>query len=580
MAPSDPQIARFDRKFFGEGGSITRIGSGAVGGKAAGLERVRRDLLASYDPSSFPSFSVGVPSLTVLATDLFDEFMAANDLYPVALGEASDDRIAHAFQKATLPPQHMGDLRSLVSEVRTPLAVRSSSLLEDALDHPFAGVYVTKMIPNNQPDADSRFQRLIEAVKFVYASTFFAEAKGYIRSVGREADSEKMAIVIQEVVGQRFGERFYPGLSGVVRSYNYYPFGGMASEHGVASLALGLGKQIVDGGACWTYSPVRPRTPPPYKDLNALIKNSQTEFWAVNMGRPPMPDPVQETEYLVRRGLDAAEYDGVLEHLASTLDPRSGRLRPGLSGDGPRVLDFAPMLTLRTVPLNDLLRGLLSIAERVQGGSVECEFAVTLRHRGGEPLRFGFLQMRPMMKPGREIEISSDELRSPGAIVISENVLGNGERSDITDVVFLKPGAFEAGRTREMASELEKINRLLVDEGRHYLLIGFGRWGSADPWLGVPVGWGQISGARVIVESSLPGMSPDLSQGSHFFHNLISFRVLYLSTGRDDPDAIDWSWLDGRETLNETAFVKRVRCERPLTVRVDGRRRRGIVKHE
>ncbi len=577
MSASDGDgLPGFGRDFFGGQEALTRIGGGGIGGKASGLDRVRREVLAGLEPGDFGGVEVAVPTLTVLGTDVFDAFLAQDDLRTVALGaDLPDDRVAHAFQQAQLPAQFLGDLRALIRGVRSPLAVRSSSLLEDALDHPFAGVYGTKMIPNNQPAVDDRFRRLVEAIKFVYASTFFRPARDYLAAAELEPGSEKMAVVVQEIVGRRHDERFYPALSGVARSWNYYPSGHARPEDGVVSLALGLGKQIVDGGVSWTYSPAYPQAPPPYKDLGALLDNTQTEFWAVGMGRPPLPDPMRETEYLVRPDLGAAERDGALDLLASSYDPRSERMRPGLGGKGPRVLDFAPLLQLQVLPLNELVRELLRRAEAALDAAAEIEFAVDLGPDGAA--RFGFLQMRPMMVSQEEVRVAEEDLAADGTLLGSRHALGNGERRDLRDVVYLRPEAFDPRHTRAIAAELESFNHELVGAGRPYVLIGFGRWGSTDPWLGVPVEWGQIAGARVLVESTLPQMNPDLSQGSHFFHNLIGFQVLYLAVRHGGPLRIDWEWLDAQPAVRETAFVRHVRLPQPLLVRVDGRGGRGVI---
>jgi hypothetical protein len=574
-----PSVPRFTREFFGALDGFTRIGAGDLGGKASGLHYVRSSVLSRYEPAIGPGVTVSVPTLTVLATDVFDAFMDRNALYDVVDSGQSDDRIAHAFQRASLPAEYVGDLRGLIGGVHTPLAVRSSSLLEDALDHPFAGVYGTKMIPNNQPDIDTRFQRLVEAVKFVYASTFFRGARHYVESVGQDPTrSEKMAVIVQEVVGDRHGDRFYPTLSAVARSYNYYPTGHATAGDGVVNLALGLGKQIVDGGLSWSYAPPYPKAPPPFADARDLLKNTQRRFWAVHMGRPPLPDPVRETEFLVRPAIDAAESDGTLDWLASTYDPQSDLLRPGMRGKGARALTFAPLLAGEPVALTPIIRRLLELSEDAVGAAVELELAMTLDPRRGVPARLGFLQMRPMMVSEDQIEVSEAELRAAGVLLCSTQVLGNGERSDLSDVVYVRPEAFDPAQTRRIATELDAINRRLVAEGRPYLLIGFGRWGSSDPWLGVPVEWAQIDGARVIVEASLPNMNPDLSQGSHFFHNLIGFKVLYLSLPDGGPARVDWAWLDQQPAAAATEFVRHVRLAGHLTVRVDGRNGRGVVR--
>ena len=349
------------------------------------------------DIGHIPDVEISIPTLAVIATDFFDAFVKQNKLSELPFERLSDERIGRAFQKANLPVELLGDLRALSQQVKTPLAVRSSSLLEDKLGRPFAGVYSTKMIPNNQFDADSRFRILDEAIKCVYASTFFREAREYIRTTGRDPRDEKMAVIIQEIVGQRHGDRFYPDISGVARSYNYYPTGPAQPEEGVVSLALGLGKTIVDGGIAWTYSPAHPKAPPPFASVKKLINETQTRFWAVNMGKPPAYDPVSETEYLIRATLKDAEADEVLRFQASTFDSQRDRMVPGVGPKGPRVLDFAPLLVLEQIPLNEILKAVMTAAEKVLEEKAEIEFAVTIHERRDESpqVRVGFLQVRP-----------------------------------------------------------------------------------------------------------------------------------------------------------------------------------------
>ena len=324
------EVAVFQREFFSSNEAVSRIGAGALGGKAEGLVRVRDAVIDRFAQPPVRDIAVNIPRVVVLATDAFDGFMERGDLYTVALSDAPDERIAHSFQKAALPTELLGDSRALVEEARTPLAVRSSSLLEDALAHPFAGVYETKMVPNNDPDVGVRFGALVEAIKLVYASAFFRAARTYRRAIGAADRDEKMAVLIQEVVGTRFGDRFYPHVSAVCRSFSYYPTGGSRPQDGVAQLALGLGKTIVDGGVCWSYSPRYPASPPPFGSPRSMLKETQATFWAVNMGKPSAYDPLAETEYLVDADLGVAEQDGVLDHLVSTFEPGSDRLRPGL----------------------------------------------------------------------------------------------------------------------------------------------------------------------------------------------------------------------------------------------------------
>ncbi|NIP83473.1 MAG: hypothetical protein GWM90_31295 [Gemmatimonadetes bacterium] len=570
-------VPRFDRRFFESDAVFSRIGEGGLGGKAEGLVRIR-SALASRLGGRVDGIEVGIPRVVVLATGAFDAFMKRNGLYDAALGGSSDERLAHAFQTADLPSELLGDLRAVAEEVTRPLAVRSSSLLEDALERPFAGIYETKMIPNNQPDAAARFQRLVEAIKLVYASTFFRGARTYRRAAGIDDRDEKMAVMIQEIVGERHGDRFYPHLSAVCRSYSYYPIGRSKPEDGVVSLALGLGKTIVDGGLCWSYSPERPKAPRPFAGVQEMLQETQSRFWAVNMGRPPAYDPIAETEYLVEGDLADAEYDGTLRYLASTYDPASDRLRPGTGTDGPRVLDFAPLLQLRERPLNELVKALLETAEETLGREVEIELAMVLPPSRSAPARAGFVQVRPMMAPRETVELPADALRDERLLLSSERAMGNGVEDRIRDIVYVKPDDFEARHTPAIAAELERWNRELLAAGRPYLLLGFGRWGSSDPWLGIPVTWGQVAGARVIVEATLPAMDVEPSQGSHFFHNLSSSGVLYFTVRHDRGPGIDWDWLARREPVAETRWLRHVRTDASLEVRVDGRTGRGLVR--
>lgn len=574
---SDSLFPPFDRRFLQSDDTMTVIGTGKLGGKATGLAFVKRVIADACPPDAFPGVEVAIPWLTVIATDVFESFMQDTALREIALSDAPDDRIALAFQRAQLSPLILGDLRALVTQVHTPLAVRSSSLLEDALSHPFAGTYATKMISNNQANADTRFHKLVEAIKFVYASTFFRDAKSYMRAIGHPVADERMAVIIQEVVGQRCGDRFYPTISGVIRSHNFYPSGPARPEDGVVNLALGLGKTIVDGGVTWTYSPRHPRHSPPYGSVGDLIKNTQTRFWAVNMGPAPAYDPVNEAEYLVSAGLDEAEYDDSLRHIASTYVPESDRLIIGTGPAGPRVLNFAPILDIADVPLNRVVARLAAMCREALDADVEIEFAMTLHPRDGLPARFGFLQLRPMLVSHQRVDVAEEDLCSDAALVATERVLGNGVLDGIDDVVYVKPSTFEAQHTRAIAAELEGINQTLVDAGRNYMLLGFGRWGSSDPWLGIPATWPQISGARVIVEATLPDMDVDPSQGTHFFHNMTSFRVQYFTVHHAGPHKIDWAWLDALPAVAEGRWVRHVRAPRPLRAIVDGRSGRGVI---
>lgn len=565
-------VPKFDRNFWDSNNRLSYIGTGSFGGKAQSLVFINDILNSELNASDFPQIEVSIPTMVVLRTDVFDAFMKQNQLHKIIFANLPDERIAHEFQKADLPFEILGDLRMLISQVHSPLAVRSSSMLEDAMFEPFAGIYETKMTPNNQPDSDTRFHKLVEAIKFVYASTFFKSARDYIKATEHSIEDEKMAVIIQEVVGQRHDKRFYPELSGVARSYNFYPMGRVKPEEGVVNLALGLGKTIVDGGISWTYSPAYPKINPTYSSVGELLKKTQINFWTVNMGKPPAYDPITETEYMLEENLTEAEKDGTLPNIASTYNAASDRMSIGIGAMGPRVLTFAPILILNKIPLNDLIKNLLKLCEEAVGTPVEIEFAMTFN-----PFRFGFLQVRPMVVSTDKIEIKKEELTGENVLVASENVLGNGINNNLTDVVYVKPESFEAKYTQRIANDLENINQKLITNGCHYLLIGFGRWGSSDPWLGIPVNWGQVSGVKVIVEATLDNMNVDLSQGSHFFHNLTSFKVSYFSVPFSGKYKIDWEWLDKQGIIEETQFVRHARLFSPLQIKVDGRSGCGVI---
>ncbi|MDP8207596.1 MAG: PEP/pyruvate-binding domain-containing protein [Candidatus Electryonea clarkiae] len=576
---TDRNIPEFKRDFFESTDDFTTIGNGEIGGKAQGLAFIQETLSEGINLSEFPDITVNIPRLTVVTTELFDSFLSRNKLHDIAFSDETDDRIASAFQKGDFPAEFIGDLMGLINKVKTPLAIRSSSLLEDVMYRPFAGVYATKMIPNNQFEPSKRFQKLIEAIKFVWASTFFKEAKSYINLTSQKIENEKMAVIIQEVVGQRWGDTYYPDISGVAKSFNFYPTGKAKPGDGVIDLALGLGRTIVDGGLSWTYSPAYPKANPPYANINESMKNSQKDFWAVNMGSTPSYDPIRETEYLIQSDLKAAEQVGTFKFLASTYNAASDRITPGIGVDGPRLINFSLILVHKYVPLNDLFLKLIRICEEKVGKDVEIEFAVTLDAKDGLPARVGFLQVRPMVVSDEKIDIEAEQMNADNVIIASDRVMGNGQVTTIRDIVYVKPDTFEAKHTLAIVNDLEKFNRDIARENSPYLLIGFGRWGSSDPWLGIPVNWSQVSNAKAIVEATLPKMNVDLSQGYHFFHNLSSFEVSYFSVQHTGNYQIDWEWLNSQKIIHETEHVRHIRLPEPLTVMVDGRSGKGIIYH-
>ena len=397
----------------------------------------------------------------------------------------------------------------------------------------------------------------------MYASAFFKDARNYMRATKFSAADEKMAVIIQEAVGTRYDDRFYPHLSGVARSYNFYPLGHARPHDGIG----------------WSYSPAYPQANPPYVSLDELLEQSQTVFWAISMAPPAEYNPIKEAEYLLKFNLEDAERDGTLRFIASTYRASDDKIVYGVAERGPRLLDFAPILKFDLIPLNELLRTLLRTCEETLERMVEIEFALTLDEKRGAPSRFGFLQVRPMVVAEAKVDVSSQELTGRNVLVATESALGNGRLDNIRDVVYVKPEKFSPNRTETIALELEEINRKLMDAQTPYVLIGFGRWGSSDPRGGIPVNFGQISGAKVIIESTLPQMNAMLSQGSHFFHNITSFRVFYLSVPHWEKYKIDWAWLERQWSAEETKSIRHVTLNEPLGIKVDGTTSRGVITH-
>lgn len=570
-------LVPFVRSFFQDPAIFSRIGGGSIGGKARGLAFIDRVLHEKLDPGRFPGIEISIPKTVVLGTEVFDEFLKENQLLDFALGEMSDIRIINRFLHAALSARVVGDLRDLMAELRAPLAVRSSSLLEDALYQPFAGIYATKMIPNNLTDTDSRFLSLVNAIKFVYASTYFQRAKAYIRATGHRPEEERMAVVIQEVVGRRHGERFYPDLSGVARSYNYYPVGHARPQDGVVNLALGLGKTIVDGGTSLIFTPAYPNVLPQLYDRKSIFENSQRHFYAIDLSQSSSTSFTEEDQYLKQYDLRAAEDDGVLNFLASTYDFESDCLRDGLNSPGPRVISFAHILKNEVLPLAKILEFLLPMSAGAMACPVEMEFACILDPQNALPARFGFLQVRPMVSPDSlvKVEISAHDLRQ--TVVSTRQALGNGIQQ-VRDIVYVRPEAFDAAKTREIAAEVAQANAIMEAQGRRFLLIGPGRWGSSDPWLGVPVDWSQITQVQAIVEVALPNMNVDPSQGSHFFQNMTSLGIGYFTIPLDpNVGTVDWDWLNSQPGSWESPHLRLLSFAEPLEIRIDGRTGQGVI---
>lgn len=570
-------IPEFNRNFSTSKDVYSIIYGGEIGGKASGLIILERLLNEKFNKNHlFPELNIGIPKFVVIGTHHFDSFMERNNLYETALSEISDQRKVLKFYDANLPVELLGDLRSISNEFHRPLAVRSSSLLEDGLEKPFAGIFATKMISNDQPNVNDRFNKLIEAVKYVYASTFFESSIDYFLSTGFDIKKEKMAVIIQEVVGSQKNKRFYPTVSGVIKSYNYYPVGSAKFSDGVVNLALGLGKTIVDGGLCWSFSPLKPKVPAPFANPKDIMKNTQTKFWAINMNPHKEYQPTKESEYLTQLNLDDADYDNSLEYIASTFDASSNKIVLGAGAEGPKILNFSPLLKFNKFNFNNLVNQIMKECENFFENPVEIEFAMDINNRDGKN-EFSLLQVRPILVNRDDIKITDKEFDGDKVIVKSKRVLGNGKKDNIFDIVFVDPDRYDKKFNPLVAQELEEFNRSLVRNKKPYLLIGFGRWGSNDPWLGIPVTWSQISGSSVIVEATLPGINVDLSQGSHFFHNLSAFNVFYFSIRHDMDEKINWNYIKNLEVVKKKEFTVHAKLQVPLIVKVEAKTSRGVI---
>ncbi len=560
--------------------SFLRIGSGSLGGKARGLAFVRHFLRKSRMTRRFPGVRISVPPAVVLATDVFDQFVAENNLLDFALQCEDDAEIQRKFLAAPLSTSLNQDLKSFLAEVNHPLAVRSSSLLEDSQYQPFTGVYETFMLGNRQANPEDRLTALSEAIRRVYASTFSRHAKAYVRATPYRLEEEKMAVILQQVVGTPHEQRFYPDFSGVVRSRNFYPVPPMTFEDGIAAVALGLGRAVVDGGKCLTFCPRYPQNLVQFSSVEDILANSQSEFWALELDGAADGRPGHWHER--RFNLNAAESDGTLRAVASTYSRDNHAIYDGVSRPGARIVTFAPMLKHATFPLAEILDDLVREGEDALGNPVEIEFAVRLPQQTGpatgQVAEFGFVQIRPLTLARDTEDLALDDVRPEQLICLSSKVLGNGRIENLYDVVVVDSQRFERSRSQEVATAVARFNRLLNKENRPYLLIGVGRWGSTEPWLGIPVEWDEISGARVIVEAGFRDFRVTPSQGSHFFQNLTAFRIGYFTVNPDAGEgSVDWQWLTEQPAVGEQGCVRHLQFAEPIRVVMNSRTSQGVI---
>jgi CheY-like chemotaxis protein len=574
-------VVDFERERFDGSVPFTRVGSGSMGGKARGLAFVNYLLKDAYAFTQFPGVRINVPPSVVLGTDIFDDFLDRNDLRDFAI-ECDDDRkILKRFIEGRFPPAVKRDLAVFLRHMRHPLAVRSSSLLEDNQYQPFAGIYETFMLPNNRGDLNTRLKRLVAAITKVYASTFSSHAKAYLDATPYRLEEEKMAVVIQEMVGAPHGGVFYPDFAGVARSHNYYPTAPCRSEDGIAAVALGLGRTVMDGERCLRFCPRYPRHVLQFSSVQEFLSYSQREFWALDLsreGRDPRGGRGRDDERMIRLGLEHAEQHGTLQAVGSTYSDENDAVYDGLSRPGVRLVSFAPVLKHQLFPLAQVLDYLLELGEQGTSAPVEIEFAVNLSTPAGQPKDFGFLQMRPLAVTREFEELKIGDVRREDLVVESPCVLGHGRIGYIRDVVVIDYHRFERSTSHEAAAEVARLNAELKASGTPYLLIGVGRWGSVDPWLGIPVTWDQIAGVRVIVEAGFKDLRVTPSQGTHFFQNLSSNNVGYFTVNQDaDEGLVDWDWLAGQQAVKEIRNVRHLRFDEPLVITMNGKTNRGVI---
>jgi len=564
-------ISAFQRDAFDLEVGFAKIGGGSMGGKARGLA-FARELLYNYRVRNrFPGARIVVPGAVTLGTDVFDQFLDENNLRDFAMRERDDVAIERAFIEARFPRRALTDLYDFLKDATYPLAVRSSSLLEDSPYQPFAGIYLTVMVPNDHADAKVRRRDLVRAIKRVYASTFSSRAKTYLRATTFRLEEEKMAVIVQRLGGALHGHRFYPEISGVARSYNFYPVPPLKAEDGVVSLALGLGKTVVEGGKAFRFSPRHPQLPVDFASPGDLLEAAQTTFYALDLTLPEASE-----EGVVQLGLEAAAEDGTLGKVASVYSPENDAVYDGLSRPGIPFVTMAPVLKHGLFPLPEALRLLLEIGERGMNTPVEVEFAVNLSPPSGETAELYFLQMRPMVVSREAFDVHLDDVPEASILCRSSRVLGNGRMDGIQHVIVVDREHFDPARSAEVAREVARMAAGLTGQAP-YLLIGAGRWGSSEPWLGIPVTWEEIAGARAIVEANLPGKHVAPSQGSHFFHNLTASLTAYFTVETEEDGFVDWAWLRRLPAVEEGAFVRHVRLAGSLTVIADGRSGRGVI---
>lgn len=572
-------VAVFQRDRFDRYSNFARIGDGSLGGKGRGLAFIDNMVKRHAEFEEFENASVVIPKTVVLCTDIFDEFMDMNQLYQVALSDADDETILRAFLRAKLPDRLVEDFFAFFDVVKSPIAIRSSSLLEDSHYQPFAGIYSTYMIPY-LTDKYEMLRMLSDAIKGVYASVYYKDSKAYMQATSNVIDQEKMAVILQEVVGTQYGDRFYPSISGVARSINYYPINDELAEEGTVSLALGLGKYIVDGGLTLRVCPYHPDKVLQTSEMEMALRETQTRFYALDLKNMGQNFSLDDGFNLLKLPVKEAENDGSLNYIASTYDPYDMVIRDGIYPGGRKVITFANILQHDVFPLARILQLVQKYGQGEMRRPVEIEFAVNLNAAEKKGV-FYLLQIRPMVDMKADLNEDLDAIPEDQLLLKSVNSLGQGIMDDIQDVIYVKTEGYSASNNQLIAYDIEKLNKRFLDEGKHYILIGPGRWGSSDTWLGIPVKWPNISAARVIVEAGLTNYRVDPSQGTHFFQNLTSFGVGYFTINAYMNDGLyNQELLNSMPAVEETKYLRWVHFDKPLAVKMNGKKKLGVVSFD
>lgn len=571
-------VAVFQRERFDQYSNFARIGDGSMGGKGRGLAFIDSMIKRNEKLQQHDNVQIVIPKTVVICTDIFSEFMEMNDLYPIALSDLPDEEILKHFLHARVPKKLIADLYAFLGVINTPIAVRSSSLLEDSHYQPFAGIYSTYMVPYNKASRTQTLSLLTEAIKAVYASVYFQQSKLYMTATKNVIDEEKMAIVLQETCGSQHDNRFYPSFSGVAKSLNYYPIGSERPEDGIANVALGLGKYIVDGGVTLRFSPAYPHNILQTSSLEYALRETQTYFNALDLNNIHFTPQVDDGFNLLKINVQDALKDGTLKYIASTYDVQEQMIYDGIYEGGRKIITFANILQHNVFPLAEILTDVLKIAHNEMGRPIEIEFAVNLDYSENKQHTFYFLQIRPIVDSNENINEDIGKIQEEDTIISSNSVLGHGITSDVYDIVYVKPEAFNASKNQLIMYDIEKLNKKMIAENRHYILVGPGRWGSSDPWLGIPVKWPHISNAMLIVESGLSNYRIEPSQGTHFFQNLTSFGVSYFTINPFNKEgSFDIDFLNAQEAIYESEYVRQVRFDNPVIIKSDGRKNIGVV---